>query len=277
MSLGRLADNDKRFGPLTISTSNQKWNAFYLYFEAFYDEDYDQKVYNTLSIHFFTWFVIRLVLPVLIKPIQYKVYPKNWSKETIERLGRDYYWEYRSKRYGFLFNNTHANFVFGKTRNDTGMLVERSKHWDYPWKGLNPITLEVYDHNNNLFSYVPTMCGMYKLELPSTYFELEDFDGERIIVSVRKEVRVYSRFQGFMKPLGKLLPKVRFPNMDIRFSKEVGPKKGSWKGGTVGHGIDLIGEESNYEAMQRYCEKYGLKFIGFAGFGFGEYKKKEVA
>ena len=50
-----------------------------------------------------------------------------------------------------------------------------------------------------------------------------------------------------------------------------GPEKGSWKGGTMGHGIDMVAGELHESAFRRYCEteqqaRYGktfrLTFIG---------------
>jgi hypothetical protein len=48
----------------------------------------------------------------------------------------------------------------------------------------------------------------------------------------------------------------------MRFSSEVGERKGSWKGGTIGHSITLLPNELHEAGFRRYCEKEGLKFIG---------------
>lgn len=59
-------------------------------------------------------------------------------------------------------------------------------------------------------------------------------------------------------------------SLDIRFSEEVGKDKGSWKGGKVGHGIDMLPGELHEAAFRRYCEKehsakdgkYRVTFVG---------------
>src|SRR3546814_5855436 len=51
-------------------------------------------------------------------------------------------------------------------------------------------------------------------------------------------------------------------SLDLRFSSEVGKRKGSWKGGTVGHSVDVLPGELHEAAFKRYCEKEGLTFVG---------------
>ena len=51
-------------------------------------------------------------------------------------------------------------------------------------------------------------------------------------------------------------------SLDIDFSREVGREKGSWKGGTIGHGIEMLPGESNEQAFRRYCTENNLSFIG---------------
>jgi hypothetical protein len=59
-------------------------------------------------------------------------------------------------------------------------------------------------------------------------------------------------------------------SLDLRFSDEIGPEKGSWKGGTVGHSIDMLPSESPEAAFRRYCEqehraKYGTYRLTYVG------------
>ena len=58
-------------------------------------------------------------------------------------------------------------------------------------------------------------------------------------------------------------------SLDIEFDQETGPGKGSWKGGTFGHGIEMYEGETHLSAMKRYCrqeqnhkgKKYQMKLI----------------
>ena len=58
--------------------------------------------------------------------------------------------------------------------------------------------------------------------------------------------------------------------MSMKFSKEVGYEKGSWKGGTLGHSIEISPGESALNAFIRYgtsidqYKNYGMKPRGFS-------------
>lgn len=49
--------------------------------------------------------------------------------------------------------------------------------------------------------------------------------------------------------------------LSLQFSKETGKEKGSWKGGTVGHAIEMLPNEMHKSAFQRYCAQHEMKFI----------------
>jgi hypothetical protein len=51
-------------------------------------------------------------------------------------------------------------------------------------------------------------------------------------------------------------------SLDLQFSAEVGKRKGSWKGGTIGHSIDMMPGELHEAAFRRYCAQQGLTFVG---------------
>lgn len=53
-------------------------------------------------------------------------------------------------------------------------------------------------------------------------------------------------------------------SLDIRFSGETGHRKGSWKGGTVGHSINMLPGELHEAAFHRYCTEHEMTFIGEA-------------
>ncbi len=50
--------------------------------------------------------------------------------------------------------------------------------------------------------------------------------------------------------------------LDLDFSAEVGRRKGSWKGGTLGHAIEMVTGEAHEAAFRRYCDQNDLTFIG---------------
>lgn len=119
--LGRLGDNDKRYGPLTVSRKNKsdRKDSFFSYFyletitseDIIYTEPLKDQFCNTLTFHFSPIESIRLRLPFnILKPRFNKVGVETWSKETIERLGRDWYYDVRETRTGFNFSDHGFQF-----------------------------------------------------------------------------------------------------------------------------------------------------------------------
>jgi hypothetical protein len=105
---------------------------------------------------------------------------------------------------------------------------------------------------------------------PKVHFGFEDYDGELIIATCNVEEREWLFGTGWFKWLSLFrAPKIR-RSLNLQFSAEVGPQKKSWKGGTVGHGIDMREGETPEQAFRRYCEMdherkgkhFKLRFIG---------------
>lgn len=47
----------------------------------------------------------------------------------------------------------------------------------------------------------------------------------------------------------------------MEFDREVGDRKGSWKGGTTGHSIEMLPTDSPEWAFRRYCAANRLFFL----------------
>jgi hypothetical protein len=119
--------------------------------------------------------------------------------------------------------------------------------------------------DGDLFAHVPDRDwdARRKLETacPAPRFDFLDFDGERITATTRIEEREWRLGEGRFKWLSIFRrPKV-CRSLDLQFSSEVGRRKGSWKGGTIGHSIDMLPGELHEAAFRRYCAKEGLTFI----------------
>lgn len=106
--------------------------------------------------------------------------------------------------------------------------------------------------------------------VPKAIFEFEDYDGKRIKATTHIAEWEWKFGEGSFKWLSIFRkPKIR-RSLDIQFSEEVGPEKGSWKGGTIGHSIDMTEGELHESAFRRYCEQehnskhrqYKIKFVG---------------
>lgn len=53
-------------------------------------------------------------------------------------------------------------------------------------------------------------------------------------------------------------------DLEIAFSGETGKRKGSWKGGTIGHSTEMRSGELHESAFRRYCAENNMTFIGHA-------------
>ncbi len=92
-----------------------------------------------------------------------------------------------------------------------------------------------------------------------------------IVATCVIEEREWHRGAGWFKWLKWFYPRKIRRSLDLKFSAEVGPEKGSWKGGTIDHGIEMQKGETPRQAFERYCSKehdarhgrkYRIRFIG---------------
>ena len=97
---------------------------------------------------------------------------------------------------------------------------------------------------------------------PTRCFAFDDFDGERITATTKIEEREWRAGTGLFKWLSWFRRPKNSRSLDLRFSAEVGQRKGSWKGGTIGHSIEMLPGELHNLAFQRYCGENNLTFAG---------------
>jgi hypothetical protein len=88
-----------------------------------------------------------------------------------------------------------------------------------------------------------------------------DFDGEVITATTHIEEREWRFGTGWFAWLSLFRRPRIIRSLDIRFSAEVGPRKGSWKGGTMGHSIEMLPGELHRGAFQRYAAKHNLRNV----------------
>lgn len=270
--MNRITDNDKHFGPITIA----KWKgSFSVRLSSGDDEDPE----STLMLIAFGW-AIRVELPRLLQPHKEKKMAVSWDEETVKRLGRNWYYDVTEREFGFSLSNMGNGYdffqvFFGAQTFDSGTTKSWCTH--LPWKQWRCVRNSVYTPDGELFSTEDR--GRFfefmrkKEECPSSYFGFEDFDGEMIVATCVIEEREWHRGEGWFKWLKWLWPRKIRRSLDIKFSAEVGPEKGSWKGGAIGHGIEMERWETAFDAFRRYCEmkhdarhgrKYKIRFVGFA-------------
>jgi hypothetical protein len=157
---------------------------------------------------------------------------------------------------------------FGPQTMNSSTTKSWSKH--LPWKQWDHVRHSLYTPDGDHFYTKPRGADFIdffanKKLCPKVHFEFEDFDGEMIVATCMIEEREWCKGSGWFKWLRWFAkPKIR-RSLDLAFSAEVG------KGGIIGHGIDMLPDESPMEAFRRYCakehdarqsRKYKLRFIG---------------
>jgi hypothetical protein len=96
---------------------------------------------------------------------------------------------------------------------------------------------------------------------PSLTFSFNDFDGEYLTAKTRIEERQWELGTGWFKWLSNFHKPIIQRSLCIQFSGETGKRKGSWKGGTIGHSIEMLPGELHEAAFKRYCAEHEMKFV----------------
>lgn len=264
----RWGDNDHYFGPLTYARSER---GGYRPLAVILGSGCDEYPGASLRISGFGHTVILALPQFVCRPYREKVTAKYWDEATIKRMGRDWYLAIDEREYGFSLSDGHLSLYLGRQTMDSGT----EQRWGYflPWTQWRHVRHSFYGLDGEHVATLPKVVGRYgsgqweeRLAItdatPTASFEFEDFDGERITATTRIEEREWRAGTGRFKWLSLFRkPRVR-RSLDLQFSAEVGKRKGSWKGGTVGHGIDMLPGELHEAAFRRYCEQEGLTFIG---------------
>ncbi len=247
--MNRLTDNDKNWGPFTLARWN---NSICAKISSGDDEDPEcELLFVALG-----W-ALRTHIPTILKP--WGKYSEH-RREYGFRLGRDGKW------YDFL------TLYYGPQTHDSST----TRSWSYflPWTQKRMVRHSWYRPDGSLFCELRGrgFRDFYdqKEKCPKAEFQFSDYDGEVITATCVIEEREWLHGAGWCKWLGWFVAPYVRRSLDLRFSAEVGPEKGSWKGGTLGHGIDMVPNETPQSAFERYCAKkhcqkgqdFSLTFIG---------------
>lgn len=214
------------------------------------------------------WVSVRL--PNIIPPHREKVKFQTFTPEDMERIGRDWYWRSTRRQFGFVLSDGgYLSFKYGRQTFDSA--TEKSKGFFLPWTQWRFVRHSYYGlDGEHLFDENQALKGAARFDewrrlreaVPKQAFNFTDYDGERITATTYIEEREWHRGEGGFKWLSRFIPPMVRRSLDIAFSAEVGPRKGSWKGGTLGHGIEMLRGELHEAAFRRYCLANNLTFVG---------------
>lgn len=258
----RWGDNDKYWGPFTYASGDYDRLAIML---GSGDDEYPH-----CRIRFSAFRQTLIVrLPAIIKPAKEWVDTSkyDWNKD---KEGPQGYWDIHEREYGFSYSEKALHVHYGEqTHCWPG---SKSKVFFLPWLNWRHVRTSCYGLEGEHYYTEPkkyrfgTPEGEQVWEIrkscPTVSFSFFDYDGEQIAAKTRIDEREWKFGEGYFKWLSWFRKPMIRRSLDLDFSKEVGPKKGSWKGGTTGHSIGMLQDELHEAAFKRYCEKHNLSFVG---------------
>lgn len=224
---------------------------------------------------------VAIRMPAIIRPNAEKVSPK-WDAATVARLGRDYYWNYTERRYGICFSEGgFVNVHYGRCTDDSS--TEQRAGYFLPWMQWRHVRFSLYDRDGQHFwtqRTVDRRLGQFDEQntmeklCPGVAFGFRDFDGEYIEANTHIDEREWWRGEKWCKWMAAFWPKKVVRSLSINFDKETGRRKGSWKGGTLGCGINMEPGELHRSAFQRYCQENGMTFVAEVPWPVADWTRK---
>lgn len=277
MQKRRYSGNDHHFGPFTWSTSDSSsWRPWGIMLDSGGGEERDGGCHILFQAAGRT---LICELPKLLPDFRIRHAAKYWDAATVARMGRDWYEEVFPREYGFRVSDGTLHLHFGPQTHDS--TTTKSKCYFLPWCNWRFIRQSWYGPDGQEIETLWETSDRevkraqwewrheFEKTLVKTRFEIEDYDGQRIDVSTHIEEREWRFGTGLFAWLSLFRPRKIVRSLDIMFDKEVGPEKGSWKGGLIGTSIEMLSGELHEAAFKRYCSqehrdksgKYRIKMI----------------
>lgn len=270
MKKRRWSDDNKHLWPFTLSKDTYRKYGVVIDSGASEDQRGDCHVRFYLGSY-----TLICELPPIVSDYSVRHAATTWDAATIERLGRDWYETRFPCEYGFSFSEGNLHTYFGPQTHDS--TTTKGRCFFLPWRSSRHIRRSLYDINGKHFftdidgcrnAWEATMA--VEAACPKVRFDFADFDEQQIVATTHIEEREWRFGTGLFRWLSWFRkPQIR-RSLSLEFSSEVGPEKGSWKGGTVGHSIEMEPGELHESAFKRYCEmehrskyrRFHIRYIG---------------
>lgn len=263
----RWSDNESNFGPITYARDLQGYRPIAVLLSSGCDE-YPG---NSLRFSLLGHTVIFSIPLMLVKPWRERSQARSWDSDTIEKLGRDWYEEVWRRDFGFSYNDGFLQIFFGAQTHSSESTQTCSRFM--PWTQWLHVRRSLYDLEGKHFWTEPLvgrclsnpdvwqMVETAEKQCPNASYKFLDYDGEELTARTYIEEREWQFGTGWFKWLRWFRKPMLKRSLCIEFSGETGPRKGSWKGGTIGHAIVLLHDELHDQAFQRYCSENNMTFI----------------
>lgn len=257
----RWSDNDRRFGPLTFAF-RESWRPLAIILSSGSAE----RESPGCCIRFQAFGATMICeLPQIVKPW------RRWVRFSIPDTKNEGYWDEHPREYGFSLNDNHLHVSLGAQTMDSST----TQDWGcfLPWREWRVTAQRIFNVDGTLAGEVVGRNWDAVRTLQDAAikgrFAIEDFDGAKIDVETYAEEWDRRLGVGWFKWLGYVAKMQRRRSLSISFKSEVGPEKGSWKGGMMGASIEMLSDETQEQAFRRYCEqehraKHGRYRVTFA-------------
>ena len=137
-----------------------------------------------------------LELPQIVEPYREKVIAQSWDAATVARLGRNWYWDFDPREFGFSLHDGLFSVRYGRQSHDSS--TEKTWSWFLPWTQWRHVRRSFYDLKGDHFwtewdrrskpkAYADNweISHILAKACPAAVFEIEDYDGQRILASTR--------------------------------------------------------------------------------------------
>lgn len=242
------------------------WNPWGVTLESA-DDDYDREHARIVVYAFRRRFEWRL--PQIVKPYRIR-HVAGWDTATVARMGRDWYDEIHPREFGFRVSDGFLQVFLGPQTNDSTTTRDWScflpwtqwrfvRHSFYSLEGVEVYTFR--ESRRRRTAQETERLDAARRQVPKACFRFLDFDGETIDATTHIQEREWKRGEKWCSWLSLFYRPMVRRSLDIAFSRETGPRKGSWKGGTIGTGIEMLPGELHEAAFRRYCAKNNMAFL----------------
>lgn len=266
MKRNRLTSNDINLGPITIGESDKHWRPIGIVLCSGEEE------YPGCSLNLYTgWRTLRIALPQLLQPW------RQWVDTSRHAWAGSAggYWDVHRREFGFRLSDGFLQVFLGPQTHDSTTTKSWCTH--LPWTQWRHVRHSMYDlQGAHFWTEAPQPRRDWddwhkaREQCPKDRFLIEDYDGARVVATTYIEEREWRFGQKWCSWLSVFRrPRVK-RSLSISFETEVGLDKGSWKGGLMGTGIDMLQGELHEAAFRRFCEldlqaKHGRSRITFVG------------
>jgi hypothetical protein len=270
----RLTDNDRHLGRfITYARCSPSWRPLRVVYSSGGGDDNEKA--NNLTLYAFGW-VMRILLPALLRPWRRWVDTSRY--EWASAAGG--YFDEHPREYGFSLSDGFLQVFMGAQTGDSDTTQDWCAH--LPWTQWRFHRISLYNKTGAEFWTQVERRGHKHRDFDAqreaearcdkAVFLVDDFDGQRLTVTTHIEEREWKFGEGWFKWLSLFRKPKISRSLSINFDKECGPEKGSWKGGTMGTGIDMLPGELHEAAFRRYCDqehrskysRYRITFVGAA-------------